>query len=123
MPSDPTDQDLAREVAGPCVKGSQYGPCYFTETMCPPCKATAAIATLLVGPLSFVGLMAPHMARVLGLQLARAQLLGSGLLGALLMVLADWLGRNLMFPEQIPAGLLAALLGGGYLIWGLSRRR
>ncbi len=82
-----------------------------------------AIATLLVGPLSFVGLMAPHMARVLGLQQARAQLLGSGLLGALLMVLADWLGRNLMFPEQIPAGLLAALLGGGYLIWGLSRRR
>ncbi|MAB86565.1 MAG: Fe(3+)-hydroxamate ABC transporter permease FhuB [Rhodobacteraceae bacterium] len=82
-----------------------------------------AIATLLVGPLSFVGLMAPHMARVLGLQQARAQLLGSALLGALLMVLADWLGRNLMFPEQIPAGLLAALLGGGYLIWGLSRRR
>jgi len=82
-----------------------------------------AAATLLVGPLSFVGLMAPHMARVLGFQQARGQLLGAALIGALLMVLADWLGRNLLFPEQLPAGLLAALVGGVYLIWGLGRRR
>jgi len=82
-----------------------------------------AAATLLVGPLSFVGLMAPHMARVLGFQHARGQLLGSALIGALLMVLADWLGRNMLFPEQLPAGLLAALVGGVYLIWGLGRRR
>ena len=82
-----------------------------------------AAATLLVGPLSFVGLMAPHMARVLGFQHARGQLIGSALIGALLMVLADWLGRNMLFPEQLPAGLLAALVGGVYLIWGLGRRR
>ena len=82
-----------------------------------------AAATLLVGPLSFVGLMAPHMARMLGFHHARGQLLASALIGALLMVLADWLGRNILFPDQLPAGLLAALVGGVYLIWGLGRRR
>lgn len=82
-----------------------------------------AAATLLVGPLSFVGLMAPHMARLLGFTHARGQLLAAALIGALLMVLADGLGRNLLFPEQLPAGLLAAVLGGVYLVWGLGRRR
>lgn len=81
-----------------------------------------AAATLLVGPLSFVGLMAPHLARVLGFTQPRTQLLAAGLLGAGVMVAADWLGRNLLFPAQLPAGLLAALIGGAYLIWGLSRR-
>lgn len=81
-----------------------------------------AAATLLVGPLSFIGLMAPHLARLLGFNQARTQLLAAGLLGAGVMVAADWLGRNLLFPAQLPAGLLAALIGGAYLIWGLSRR-
>lgn len=81
-----------------------------------------AAATLLVGPLSFIGLMAPHLARLLCFNQARTQLLAAGLLGAGVMVAADWLGRNLLFPSQLPAGLLAALIGGAYLIWGLSRR-
>ncbi|ALM53421.1 Fe(3+)-hydroxamate ABC transporter permease FhuB [Halomonas huangheensis] len=81
-----------------------------------------ACATLVVGPLSFVGLLAPHMARILGLSRARFHLLGAALLGALLMVLADWLGRQLMFPQEIPAGLMASLIGGTYFMWGLSRR-
>ena len=82
-----------------------------------------AAATLVVGPLSFVGLMAPHMARMLGFHQARSQLLAAGLLGCLVMLAADWLGRMLIFPSQLPAGLLAAVLGGAYLVWGLSRRR
>ena len=44
------------------------------------------------------------------------QLLGAALLGALVMVLGDWLGRNLLFPYQIPAGLVASLAGGSYLM-------
>jgi len=38
------------------------------------------------------------------------------------MVLADWLGRQLLFPAEIPAGLVASLLGGAYFMWGLGRR-
>lgn len=80
-------------------------------------------ATLVVGPLSFVGLMAPHMARLLGLRRALVQLYGAALLGALLMVVADWLGRTLIFPWQIPAGLLATFVGGPYFMWLMIRRR
>lgn len=79
-------------------------------------------ATLIVGPLSFIGLLAPHLARLLGLARAVPQLLGAALLGALVMVAADWLGRNLLFPAQLPAGLLASLLGGAYFMLCLYRR-
>ncbi|WP_251978683.1 Fe(3+)-hydroxamate ABC transporter permease FhuB [Salinicola avicenniae] len=78
-------------------------------------------ATLVIGPLSFIGLMAPHMARLMGFHGARHQLLGASLLGMLVMILADWLGRNLFFPYQLPAGLIAALIGGVYFMWGLRR--
>ncbi|WP_082805224.1 Fe(3+)-hydroxamate ABC transporter permease FhuB [Pseudomonas sp. BMS12] len=79
-------------------------------------------ATLIVGPLSFIGLLAPHLARLLGLARAVPQLLGAALLGALVMVVADWLGRTLLFPAQLPAGLLASLLGGAYFMLCLYRR-
>ncbi|MDO4641847.1 MAG: Fe(3+)-hydroxamate ABC transporter permease FhuB [Neisseria sp.] len=73
-------------------------------------------ATLMVGPLSFVGLLAPHLAAMLGARLPRQQLLYAALVGATIMVLADWLGRQLMFPYEIPAGLMATLLGGAYFM-------
>jgi iron complex transport system permease protein len=80
-----------------------------------------ACATLVVGPLSFIGLLAPHMARLLGFSRARQHLVGAALIGMLLMVLADWVGRQIMFPYEIPAGLVASLLGGAYFMWGLRR--
>ncbi|RQM45773.1 Fe(3+)-hydroxamate ABC transporter permease FhuB [Paraburkholderia bannensis] len=82
--------------------------------------ATAG-ATIVVGPLSFIGLLAPHLARLLGFPRARGQLTVAALTGALVMVLADWAGRNLIFPQQMPAGLLAAMIGGPYLLWLLRR--
>ncbi|WP_353254568.1 Fe(3+)-hydroxamate ABC transporter permease FhuB [Burkholderia anthina] len=87
--------------------------------------AVAAIltagATIVIGPMSFVGLMAPHFARLLGFTRARSQLPIAALVGGLLMVAADWLGRNLLFPQQLPAGILATLVGGPYLLWLLRR--
>ncbi|WP_428479583.1 Fe(3+)-hydroxamate ABC transporter permease FhuB [Photobacterium japonica] len=80
-----------------------------------------ALATLVVGPLSFIGLLAPHMAKALGQYRARDQLVIACLLGGIVMVLADWLGRNLWFPWQFPAGLLASLVGGGYFIYLLRK--
>ncbi|WP_312743742.1 Fe(3+)-hydroxamate ABC transporter permease FhuB [Cedecea neteri] len=80
-----------------------------------------AAATLCVGPLSFVGLMAPHMARMLGFRRAMPQLIVAIAIGAGLMLLADWLGRSLIFPFQIPAGLLATLCGAPYFIWLLRK--
>ncbi|MWJ28025.1 Fe(3+)-hydroxamate ABC transporter permease FhuB [Halomonas sp. ZH2S] len=80
-----------------------------------------ASATLVVGPLSFVGLLAPHLAKMLGFQHARAHLLGGALVGALIMTSADWFGRQWLFPQEIPAGLVASLIGGAYFMWRLAR--
>lgn len=81
-----------------------------------------ATATLVIGPLSFVGLMAPHLARFLGFRRALQQIVIASLLGGMLMLLADWLGRVLIFPYQIPAGLLATFLGAPYFILLLRRQ-
>jgi len=80
-----------------------------------------ALAATYVGPLSFVGLIAPHLARLLGLGRAREQLAGAVALGALLMILADWLSRVAAFPYQLPLGIFASLIGGPYLIYLLGK--
>lgn len=80
-----------------------------------------AVATLLVGPLSFVGLMAPHLATLLGFRRARSQLLAAGAIGLALMVIADWAGRWVFAPYEWPAGIAASMLGGLYFMWLLRR--
>lgn len=82
----------------------------------------SAGATLTVGPLSFIGLMAPHLARECGLQRARPQMAAAALIGGALMVMADWTGRTMVFPYQIPAGLVSALVGAPFLMVLLRRR-
>jgi ABC-type Fe3+-siderophore transport system permease subunit len=81
-----------------------------------------AAATLTVGPLTFVGLLAPHMARLAGFQRPAAHLAASMLAGASIMVAADWLGRNVIFPYQIPAGLFASFLAGPFFLFLLRRQ-
>jgi ferric hydroxamate transport system permease protein len=51
-----------------------------------------------------------------------AQLAAAALLGALVMALADWAARTLFFPWQLPAGLVATLLGSLFLPWLMARR-
>lgn len=82
----------------------------------------AGVPTLIVGPLSFVGLMAPHMARMLGLRRPVPQFWGAAGLGAFIMLLADWLGRNLLFPYQVPAGLFPTFIAAPYFLWLMRRR-
>lgn len=79
-------------------------------------------ATLIVGPISFVGLTAPHIARLLGARRPGQQLLLAIPSGALMMVVADWAGRNLLAPQELPAGLVATLLGAPYMMWLFTRR-
>lgn len=83
--------------------------------------ATAA-ASLLVGPLSFVGLMGPHIALRAGYTRAGEQMIASCLLGALLMMIADFGARTVTFPYELPLGLFAALAGAPYLVWLIGRR-
>jgi iron complex transport system permease protein len=80
-------------------------------------------AVSAVGAIGFVGLVAPHLARALvGGRHARA-LPVAALLGALLVGLADLIGRTVIAPAQVPAGLVTALLGAPYFVWLLWRSR
>ena len=82
-----------------------------------------ACATLVVGPLSFVGLLAPHLVQRLGFAGPKQQMIAVGTIGALILIMSDWLGRNLLFPSQIPAGLLGSLIGGPYLLFTIYREK
>ncbi|MBA1275703.1 Fe(3+)-hydroxamate ABC transporter permease FhuB [Stutzerimonas azotifigens] len=82
-----------------------------------------ALVTSLMGPVAFLGLLAPHMAAILGARRALPQMLLASALGASLMLLADWLGRTLIFPLQIPVGIVASVICGTYFVYLLVRRR
>ncbi|EKO3403553.1 Fe(3+)-hydroxamate ABC transporter permease FhuB [Vibrio fluvialis] len=75
-----------------------------------------AVVTATMGPVTFVGLIAPHLARMLGAQQVKAQLLLGSLIGATTMLWSDWLGQVLLFPNQIAAGTLVAILGALYFL-------
>ncbi|MEY9938320.1 FecCD family ABC transporter permease [Streptacidiphilus sp. MAP5-3] len=82
----------------------------------------AAAAAAAVGPVAFVALTAPQVAR----RLTRSpgpNLLPSTATGAVLLVLADWVAQRLVPGHQLPAGVVTGLLGGGYLIWLLAAQR
>ncbi|MGP8306099.1 Fe(3+)-hydroxamate ABC transporter permease FhuB [Vibrio sp. YIC-376] len=76
-----------------------------------------ACSTATVGPISFVGLVAPHMAIMLGARKVEEQLLVGSLIGATLMLWADWLGQMAIYPSQVAAGTLVAILGSTYFLF------
>ncbi len=78
--------------------------------------ALTAVATPIIGPLTFVGLLAPHIVRSFGVRGARSGLVASALAGAAIMATADFLARTIGFPLQLPTGLIAALVGAPFLL-------
>lgn len=81
-----------------------------------------ASATAAAGPIAFVALTAPQLAR----RLTRAtgpNLLPSALMGAALLVLADLAAQRLFGSDQLPVGVLTGVLGGCYLLWLLATER
>ncbi|MEE9681940.1 Fe(3+)-hydroxamate ABC transporter permease FhuB [Lelliottia amnigena] len=81
-----------------------------------------AVATMTIGPLSFIGLMAPHIARMMGFRRTMPFIVMSALTGGMILVIADWLGRMVLFPYQIPAGLLSTFIGAPYFIYLLRKQ-
>ena len=74
------------------------------------------------GIIGFVGLMVPHIARMLvGGDYTRV-ILASALIGAIFLLWADIIARTLMAPEDMPIGIVTGLIGGIFFIWLLSRR-
>ncbi|GEM44687.1 FecCD family ABC transporter permease [Deinococcus cellulosilyticus] len=83
----------------------------------------AAAAVTGAGLLGFVGLIAPHMARLMVGPQHQNSLPVSMLVGALLVIGADTLGRSILPPIEIPAGLLTTLLGAPYFLYLLKKNR
>lgn len=86
------------------------------------CAVLSACATLLLGPMSFIGLLAPQVTRQTGVRHVAAALPVAATTGAVLMILADTLGRMVIWPFQIPAGVMAVLLGTPVFVWLLCRK-
>ena len=89
--------------------------------------AALALATGLAvsqaGLIAFVGLVAPHLVRRFAPAPHGFTLVASAAAGGTLLLMADVLARTLIAPQEVPVGVLTALLGGGYLLWLLRRRR
>lgn len=82
----------------------------------------ASVATGAAGPVDFVALLAPQIARRVT-RTAQIPLLCSALLGAFIVVVADLLARRLFSPTELPVGVLTAAVGAPYLIWLIIRSR
>lgn len=86
--------------------------------------SSVVIATLVskVGVVSFIGLIIPHLARIIGGPKHKHTLLFSALIGSIVMIWSDVLSRALYSPEEIPIGVLTSLLGAPLFIWIIMNR-
>jgi len=84
--------------------------------------ALAASAVSVTGGISFIGLMAPHIARALVGPRHQWFLPIALLIGGWLLVLADTIGRNIVGPDGVPAGIVVALIGAPYFIYLLLKK-
>ncbi|MCN9240421.1 iron chelate uptake ABC transporter family permease subunit [Streptomyces sp. RY43-2] len=82
----------------------------------------ASVATGAAGPVDFVALLAPQIARRLT-RTPHVPLVCSALTGALIVVVADLLARRLLSPLELPVGVFTALVGAPYLMWLIVRTR
>jgi iron complex transport system permease protein len=78
-------------------------------------------AVAQTGLVAFVGLAAPHLVRSLVKTKHNWIVLLSALMGGVLLLAADLLARMLLSPQEMPVGVLTAVLGGGYLLWLMYR--
>lgn len=80
------------------------------------------VAVTVAGSIGFIGLLVPHALRLLFGYDQRLLLPACALAGGSLLVLADTLARSLLAPQQLPVGVITALIGVPAFLWLLSRR-
>ncbi len=107
--------ELKARSLGVAVQPLQYG-IYFIAS------AATAMAVIEGGAIGFVGLIVPHLLRLLGATSHRRLLPLSLLAGGTFLTLADTAARTLVAPQQLPVGVVTALLGVPLLLFLLSRR-
>lgn len=117
---------------GPVLDGLTLGEATAHSLGLPLAPMRAALVAVLAlatgtavaqaGLIAFVGLAAPHLVRSMVKVTHSRSILLSGFMGGLLLMAADVLARWLMAPQELPVGVLTAVLGGSYLLWLMHRR-
>ena len=123
---------LAAWALAPVLDGLALGEATAASLGLPlPAMRAALVAVLALatgaavaqtGLIAFVGLAAPHLVRSIVKTTHARLVLLSALMGGLLLMAADLLARWLIAPQELPVGVLTAVLGGSYLLWLMHRR-
>ncbi|WP_240941917.1 iron ABC transporter permease [Paenibacillus sp. HB172176] len=83
----------------------------------------AGTAVAFVGAIGFVGLISPHIARRLVGRPFGSQVVVAGIVGGIIVLLADWTARTAFYPKDIPAGVFTAAIGAPFFLYLLFRAR
>jgi iron complex transport system permease protein len=119
-------------VLGPVLDGLSLGEATAASLGLPLPRVRMVLVAVLAlatgtavaqtGLIAFVGLASPHLVRSMVKTTHRYLVVLSSLMGAVLLLAADTLARWLIAPQELPVGVLTAVLGGGYLLWLMHRR-
>jgi len=105
-------------AAGMGVQLNLWKPVLLVLGVCP----VAGVAPV-AGPVAFVGLAAPHIARLLKPRGAASEIALSAAIGALIVTVADLIARTIAIPKELPVGIITALIGGPVFIYLIQRGR
>lgn len=83
----------------------------------------AGAATAIAGPIGFVGLVIPHICRLIVGPDIRWVLPFSAVLGAILLTVSDIIGRIVLKPEELPVGVVTGIIGAPFFIWIVRRQK
>jgi len=118
-------------MLSPVLDGLSLGEATAASLGLPLAQMRAALVAVLAlatgaavaqtGLIAFVGLAAPHLVRSVTKTTHRRLIFLSSLMGGVLLMAADVLARGLLAPQELPVGVLTAVLGGGYLLWLMQR--
>jgi iron complex transport system permease protein len=110
-----TGNDRAKSLG---VNAALFRTIFFIVT-----SLTVGAIVSVTGPIGFVGLIIPHMTRLLTGPDHRLLIAATGLSGALFLAVCDTAGRCLFYPAELPVGVITSLLGGPFFLWLLIRGR
>ena len=85
------------------------------------CSVGASVAA--TGGIVFVGIVVPHLLRLIQGPDHRGLLVNAGLLGAAMLLIADGISRSVIAPAELPIGIVTALIGGPFFLWILLKNR
>lgn len=83
----------------------------------------SSVCLAFTGIIGFIGLMAPHICRMVIGNDTRFLVPASALMGSLILLVSDTVGRIIMRPEELPVGIIMYVLGGIFFVWMMLRKK